>query len=90
MATRTSTGGTMARGVMMKQTQDPWLSVQDIAEELGVSHALVLKLVVAGDIAGIKVGRLWRVRRSAVTAWERKQRPEEDPNLVAAAAGWGR
>jgi len=72
----------------MKQNVDPYMTLDEIAAEVRMSHGYVLKEVKADKLHGVKFGRLWRVRRSAFTEWDQRRDPKKDPNLIA--AGWGR
>ena len=46
--------------------EDPWLTVQQVSEELQVHPATVRVWVRTGRLAAQRVGRVWRVRRSEV------------------------
>src|SRR5262249_17843971 len=48
------------------------LDVRGAAEALGVSERLVLRLLRAGKLPGRKVGREWRILRSAILEWLKK------------------
>lgn len=63
---------------------DPYMTLDEIAEEIRMSHTFVRTEVVAGKLRGVKFGRYWRVRRSAFHEWERGRNPDSDPNLRAA------
>ena len=39
-----------------------WLSVEDIADELGINKMTVYRLLDAGTIPGYRFGRLYRVK----------------------------
>jgi excisionase family DNA binding protein len=43
---------------------DPYLSLREIAAELNVSTYAVRKWILDGKLEGIKVGKMYRVRRS--------------------------
>src|SRR5437763_16786324 len=45
---------------------DPWLTVPQVSEELKIHPATVRAWVKSGRLAAVRVGRTWRVRRSAV------------------------
>lgn len=45
------------------------LDVEGAAEALGVSRRLVLRLLREGKLPGKKVGREWRILRSAIVQW---------------------
>jgi excisionase family DNA binding protein len=52
------------------------LSVQDVAEWLGVSERTVFNMINRGDIAGTKVGNRWRFEPEVVRGYL-QQRQEE-------------
>jgi excisionase family DNA binding protein len=52
-----------------RPSPDPWVSVIDIARELGVSKMTVYRLLKAREIRSLKVGRSFRVRKSWVLAY---------------------
>ncbi len=50
---------------------DRWLSVEEIAEYLGVSKDAVYSWVSAKGMPGHRVGRFWKFKRDEVDAWVR-------------------
>lgn len=52
---------------------DRWLSVDEIAEHLGVSRDTVYKWVKRNDLPGHKAGRLWKFSVEEVNAWVRSR-----------------
>jgi excisionase family DNA binding protein len=46
--------------------QDPWLTVQQVSQELKLHPATVRQWVKTGRLAAVRAGRTWRVRRSEV------------------------
>lgn len=46
-----------------------WLSVEEIAEHLGVSKDTVYTWVSSKRMPGHRVGRLWKFKLSQVDAW---------------------
>lgn len=52
-------------------TFERWLSVDEIAEHLGISKVSIYKWVEAGKIPAHKVGRLLRFKVSEIDAWVR-------------------
>jgi len=48
---------------------DPWVSLEDIADPLGVKSETVYKLIVRKKLPARKVGRQWRLRQVEVGAW---------------------
>ena len=49
---------------MSHSDHDPYLSLREIAAELNVSTYAVRKWILDGKLEGIKVGKMYRVRRS--------------------------
>lgn len=50
---------------------DRWLSVDEVAEYLGVSKDTVYAWVTTKEMPGYKVGRFWKFKREDVDAWVR-------------------
>ena len=50
---------------------DRWLSVDEIAEYLGVSKDTVYAWVTSKNMPGHKVGRFWKFKKDEVDAWVR-------------------
>jgi excisionase family DNA binding protein len=46
--------------------EDPWLTVQQVSEELKIHPATVRVWIKDGRLRAVRVGREWRVRRSEV------------------------
>lgn len=49
--------------------EDRWLSVEDIAEYLGISRDTVYTWLSARGMPAHKVGRLWKFKRDEVDQW---------------------
>lgn len=50
---------------------DRWMSVDDIAEYLGVSKDTVYSWVTSKGMPGYKVGRFWKFKQPEVDEWVR-------------------
>ena len=50
---------------------DRWLSVDEIAEYLGVSKDTVYSWVTHKSMPGYKVGRFWKFKKEDVDTWVR-------------------
>ena len=50
---------------------DRWMSVDDIAEYLGVSKDTVYSWVASKGMPGFKVGRFWKFKKEDVDTWVR-------------------
>ena len=53
------------------QTDDRWVSVDEISTYLGVRRDTVYKWIVRKSLPVHKVGRLWKFRKSEVDDWVR-------------------
>ena len=51
---------------------DRWLSVEEIAEYLGVAKDTVYTWVTSKRMPGHKVGRLWKFKREEIDSWVRE------------------
>jgi excisionase family DNA binding protein len=52
---------------------EPWLSVEQIATDLGVKPDTVYKWITRYDMPAHKVGRLWKFQAKEVDAWVRSR-----------------
>jgi len=59
---------------------DRWLSVDEIAEHLGVSKDTVYTWVNERGMPGHKVGRLWKFKIGEVDDWVRAGGASKDPS----------
>lgn len=50
-------------------SEERWLSVEEIAAHLGVSKESIYRWVEAEKIPAHRVGRLWRFSKAEVDAW---------------------
>lgn len=55
------------------------LSTREVAHALGVSERLVKKLIHAGSLPSLKVGRLRRIDAGDLRAWIQRQRAAGRP-----------
>ena len=51
--------------------EDRWLSVDEIADYLGVAKDTIYTWVTAKGMPGHKVGRFWKFKKEDVDAWVR-------------------
>jgi excisionase family DNA binding protein len=73
-----------------QQADDEWLSVADVAAELGMHPSTVRKWANEGLLPGRRIGRRqWRFRRSALRELESEHIPrgEEFPLAASRASG---
>lgn len=52
-------------------TEDRWLSVEEIAEHLGVVKDSIYRWIDRRGLPGHKVGKLWKFKKSEVDNWVR-------------------
>lgn len=50
---------------------DRWLSVEEIAQYLGVTKDTIYTWVTSGHMPGHKVGRFWKFKQEDVDSWVR-------------------
>ena len=58
-------------GVMEKNMEDRWLSVDEIGEYLGIKRDTVYKWINEKNMPAHKVGRLWKFKKDEVDEWVR-------------------
>lgn len=51
--------------------EDRWLSVDEIAEYLGVTRETIYAWLSKKDLPGHRVGRLWKFKRAEIDEWVR-------------------
>ena len=54
---------------MVKQMQDPVMTIDDLAKYLQLSTSTLYKLCAEGKIPGQKVGRHWRFHKVVIDRW---------------------
>ncbi len=59
-------------------TQDRWLSVEEIAEHLGVSKESIYRWLERGKIPSHRVGKQWRFQTDEVNEWVRRGEASDD------------
>jgi excisionase family DNA binding protein len=64
-----------------------FLTTEEVLEYLQVNLRTVYRLIKAGKIPAVRVGRQWRFRKRDIDAWLDSQRSRNDGGLAAAAAG---
>jgi len=63
-----------------------FLTTEEVLEYLQVNLRTVYRLIKAGKIPAVRVGRQWRFRKRDIDAWLDTQRPRGDRGPAAAAA----
>lgn len=61
-------------------TTEKWLSVEEIADHLGISKETVYRWLEKGKIPAHRVGKLWKFRPSEVDEWVLKGQAGEIEN----------
>ena len=59
---------------------DRWLSVEQIAEYLGVSKDTVYAWVADKDMPGHRVGRFWKFKKEEIDKWVRAGGASPEPS----------
>ena len=67
-------------------TDEVFLTTEEVLEYLQVNLRTVYRLIKAGKIPAIRVGRQWRFRKRDIDAWLDSQRPRGDRPAAAAPA----
>ena len=57
--------------------EDRWLSVDEIADHLGVKRDTIYKWISERQMPGHKIGRLWKFKKNEVDNWVRNGGAEE-------------
>src|SRR3954467_12300532 len=68
---------------MMDET---FLTTEEVLEYLQVNLRTVYRLIKAGKIPAVRVGRQWRFRKRDIDAWLDSQRPRGGARSASAAA----
>jgi excisionase family DNA binding protein len=55
---------------------DPFLTTEEVLDYLQVNLRTVYRLIKAGKIPAVRVGRQWRFRKKDIDAWLESSRPE--------------
>lgn len=63
-----------------------FLTTEEVLEYLQVNLRTVYRLIKAGKIPAVRVGRQWRFRKRDIDAWLESQRPRRERAGVAAVA----
>jgi excisionase family DNA binding protein len=53
--------------------EDRWMTVQEVADYLHVSHDLIYRLAQKGKIPASKVGGRWRFKKEKIDRWMEEQ-----------------
>jgi excisionase family DNA binding protein len=60
--------------------EDRWLSVDEIAEYLGVSEDTVYTWLRTKRLPGHKIGRFWKFKKVEIDEWVRAGSASEEPD----------
>jgi excisionase family DNA binding protein len=66
---------------------DSFLTTEEVLEYLQVNLRTVYRLIKAGKIPAVRVGRQWRFRKRDIDAWLESQRPRGGARATGAAPG---
>ena len=66
-------------------TDEVFLTTEEVLEYLQVNLRTVYRLIKAGKIPAVRVGRQWRFRKRDIDAWLDSQRPRTDRPAVPTA-----
>jgi excisionase family DNA binding protein len=66
-------------------TDEVFLTTEEVLEYLQVNLRTVYRLIKAGKIPAVRVGRQWRFRKRDIDAWLDSQRTQSGGNATAAA-----
>ena len=58
--------------------EDRWLSVDEIAEYLGISKDTVYTWIANKGLPGHRIGRFWKFKRTEVDEWVHRGKAAED------------
>ena len=59
----------LGRGAFRKMIENRWLSVDEIAEYLGIRRDTVYKWIERKEMPAHKVGRLWKFKAEEIDEW---------------------
>ena len=71
---------------MNLSTDDVFLTTEEVLEYLQINLRTVYRLIKAGKIPAVRVGRQWRFRKRDIDVWLDTQRPRGDRPAVASQA----
>ena len=76
----------MTRLALNLPTDEVFLTTEEVLEYLQVNLRTVYRLIKAGKIPAVRVGRQWRFRKRDIDAWLDSQRTQSGGGAAAAAA----
>src|SRR5512134_2483720 len=74
------------RGELTAMIDETFLTTEEVLEYLQVNLRTVYRLIKAGKIPAVRVGRQWRFRKRDIDAWLDNQRTRGMPNQPPAPA----
>lgn len=63
----------------MSETEDRWLSINEICNHLGVSKDTIYKWIEKYDMPAHRMGRLWKFQKIEVDKWVKAGGAAQDP-----------
>jgi excisionase family DNA binding protein len=79
-------GGKIVALALNFPTDEVFLTTEEVLEYLQVNLRTVYRLIKAGKIPAVRVGRQWRFRKRDIDAWLDSQRPRGERPAAPAAA----
>jgi len=74
-------GAKVDRTIPMSTADERWLSVEEIAEHIGVTKDSIYRWIEKRGLPAHRVGKLWKFKRSEVDEWVRTGKAaEKDEN----------
>jgi excisionase family DNA binding protein len=66
-------------------TSEPWVSIEAVAEHLGVTRDSIYRWIEKRGLPAKKIGKLWKLKLSEVDAWVRASEAGDDPPEIPKA-----
>lgn len=70
----------MSDGRHFMQIIEPWYSVEQIAQHLGISKETIYRWLEKGKIPAHRVGKLWKFKPSEIDDWVKNGQATDHPN----------
>ncbi len=64
------------------QNVEPWYSVEQIAQHLGISKETIYRWLEKGKLPAHRIGKLWKFKPSEVDDWVRKGQADQSSEKV--------
>ena len=70
-----------------RKSNRPFLSVEEVAEHLGVNYQLIYRLVRSGKLPAVRLGRVYRIRSDDLDAYLARNATAKDEGFTCCACG---